>query len=556
MARSEVARKDAKRPRRAHSIVWLDLGDLGAFLHADDPMKTWQDHGLGLLRTIMHENGVVTDLVSTRRCRSWEQVQRELAGYDVCLMNVRSSSFADARHAAGLFKQVNPEGVVIVGGMHASVALGDMEAVEAFDHICRGPGEGVIVDLAKHPAAFPRVVDGIGAKSMAEWPRIDRTLWPKPRVGLLRRILGRSVWPLEADPGIGWGESPVASVLTSRVCPWHCAFCNENSYISKIGRRSVDAVIEELNVLDRRYGIRSVVIHDSMFFQNPKWLEEWLAKYPTRANAAWPYWAAARADTVRRWPELFEALVRETNWHTVSIGFESGSERVLRLLNKECTAEDNYFAIDLLNRVGDDMERRGEAAPQFFSNIMLGIPGETHEDAFDTMAMARYTKRLIFSLAFYAPYPGSALGYQLIAEGKSLMSKENYTRSPGDEKVVGVDYGFYRDLLNGKYDGEVDARLAQVRSSREVARRRGDSSVMSLPAFRPPHALYLFDMKDGKKKLGYGESPEDALEVLSMRLTDAEMGEIVRDEWVKVDQREMQLVVPSLGASAHLADTA
>jgi hypothetical protein len=116
----------------------------------------------------------------------------------------------------------------------------------------------------------------------------------------------------------------------------------------------VDQVIDELNFLDRKYGVGSVVIHDSMFFQNPKWLKEWIEKYP-RKTKRWTYWAAGRADTVRQWPDLFEALVRETNWRTISIGFESGSDRMLRLLNKECTEEDNYFAIDLVNRIGDDL---------------------------------------------------------------------------------------------------------------------------------------------------------------------------------------------------------
>lgn len=98
---------------------------------------------------------------------------------------------------------------------------------------------------------------------------------------------------------------------------------------------------------------------------------------------------------------------------------------------------------------------------------MLGIPGETPEDAFKTMRMVKYTKRIMPSISFYAPYPGSALGYQLIAEGKSRMSKENYHRYPDDEKVIGVDYKFYRDLLAGKYDKEVNAGLAQVRQARK-----------------------------------------------------------------------------------------
>ncbi|HRA68786.1 MAG TPA: radical SAM protein, partial [Caldilinea sp.] len=151
-----------------------------------------------------------------------------------------------------------------------------------------------------------------------------------------------------------------------------------------------------------------------------------------------------------------EALIRETNWRTISIGFESGSDRMLRLLNKECTEEDNYFAIDLVNRIGDDLEAKGEQPPKFWSNIMLGIPGEQPEDAFKTMRMLKQMKRVFPSIAFYAPYPGSALGNQLIAEGKSLMSKENYHRFPDDEKVKGVNYQFYRELLAGKYDAEIN----------------------------------------------------------------------------------------------------
>jgi radical SAM superfamily enzyme YgiQ (UPF0313 family) len=226
-----------------------------------------------------------------------------------------------------------------------------------------------------------------------------------------------------------------------------------------MGRRPVDAIIDELNELDDTYGVGSVVIHDSMFFQNPKWLREWIDKYPKRANKLWPYWAAARADTVRQWPDLFEALVRETNWNLVSIGFESGSDRVLRLLNKECTEDDNYFAIDLLQRIGDDMEAQGLEAPKFWTNLMLGIPGETREDAFKTMRMVRYMRRAIPSISYYAPYPGSALGNQLIAEGKSLMSKENYHRYPDDEKLKGIDYAFYKELLSGKFDAEVEAGM-------------------------------------------------------------------------------------------------
>lgn len=448
-------------PTPSSKILWLDLGDLGDLVNPAGPHEQWQDHGLGLLRTILHQNGVMTDLFSTRQCTTWDEVKRKLAGYDMLIMNVRSYTFPVAYRSAQLFKEVNPHGLILTGGMHATVALDEMESIAHFDKIVQGPGENLIADLVKNPHDFPRVIMGVGAKSMADWPMIDRTLWPKPAS---RKLARKFNWPLE--PECGWGPPPVVTLLTSRVCPWQCVFCNENSYIPNMGRRPVDMVIDELNYLDRKYGVGSLVIHDSMFFQNPTWLEEWVEKYPRKANKVWPYWAAARADTVRQWPDLFEALVRETRWDTVSIGFESGSDRVLKILNKECTEEDNYFTIDLLTRIGDDMERRGQKPPVFWSNIMLGIPGETPEDAFKTMRMVKYTKRILPSISFYAPYPGSALGHQLIAEGKSLMSKENYHRFPDDEKVKGVDYQFYRDLLAGKYDAEVNRGLAQVRQER------------------------------------------------------------------------------------------
>ncbi|MCB0056100.1 MAG: radical SAM protein, partial [Caldilineaceae bacterium] len=150
------------------------------------------------------------------------------------------------------------------------------------------------------------------------------------------------------------------------------------------------------------------------------------------------------------------------------IGFESGSDRILQLLNKECTEEDNYFAIDLVNRVGDELEAKGEQPPKFWSNIMLGIPGETPEDAFKTMRMLKRMKRVFPSISYYAPYPGSALGFQLIAEGKSMMSNDNYHRFPDDEKVKGVDYQFYRELLAGKYDDEINRGMERSDRGAEV----------------------------------------------------------------------------------------
>ncbi len=68
-----------------------------------------------------------------------------------------------------------------------------------------------------------------------------------------------------------------------------------------------------------------------------------------------------------------------------------------------------------------------------------------------------------------------------------------------------------------------------------------------MSSFSNPHYMYLFEMTNGKQKLAYGASPEDALEILSYRLTPAEMALIIPDQFKKISQRKMQEHIDNLG---------
>ena len=68
-----------------------------------------------------------------------------------------------------------------------------------------------------------------------------------------------------------------------------------------------------------------------------------------------------------------------------------------------------------------------------------------------------------------------------------------------------------------------------------------------MSSFSNPHYMYLFDLKNGKKKLAYGQSPDDALEILRLRLSEQEMSEVVTDQYIKISQRELQQHVRELG---------
>jgi len=68
-----------------------------------------------------------------------------------------------------------------------------------------------------------------------------------------------------------------------------------------------------------------------------------------------------------------------------------------------------------------------------------------------------------------------------------------------------------------------------------------------MSSFDHPTNMYLFKMKNGKNKLAYGESPEDALAILRMRLTDEEMAQIIPDQVTKFHPRQLQKFTDDLG---------
>ena len=60
------------------------------------------------------------------------------------------------------------------------------------------------------------------------------------------------------------------------------------------------------------------------------------------------------------------------------------------------------------------------------------------------------------------------------------------------------------------------------------------------------NSIYLFEMKNNKKKLAYGKTPEDALAILSLRLTTKEMGQIVQDKYRRVKRKDIFYYVDQL----------
>jgi hypothetical protein len=68
-----------------------------------------------------------------------------------------------------------------------------------------------------------------------------------------------------------------------------------------------------------------------------------------------------------------------------------------------------------------------------------------------------------------------------------------------------------------------------------------------MSSFNHPHHLYLFAMQNGKKKLAYGATPEEAYENLKLRLAEAEMRGILKEHYEAITQRELHKHVQELG---------
>ncbi len=73
--------------------AWPDNCDPGVVLKRSGVREQRQEHGMGLLRTILRDSGVATNLLSLRLLLSWRELAKGLAGCDVLLMNFRSCTF-------------------------------------------------------------------------------------------------------------------------------------------------------------------------------------------------------------------------------------------------------------------------------------------------------------------------------------------------------------------------------------------------------------------------------------------------------------------------------
>jgi radical SAM superfamily enzyme YgiQ (UPF0313 family) len=319
----------------------------------------------------------------------------------VCITYVTHS----ARHAGRMARRVK-EALgcpVLGGGAHVSTLPTTLE--EGFDLGCVGEGEETFadlirlyqstgrfdpVDLAKVPGIIYRDGDGILQKS-GKRPFIqDLDSIPHPD----RSIFGDK-WN---KPQLEW------QMMTTRGCPYDCSFC---SVIVQWGQRyrchSEEYVIDELEQLVESGPARVVHFYDDLFTVKRQRVLKILSMMRERGlHEGRQFTCFVRSNLIDE--EMMEAFA-STHFNILNVGFESGSDEVLELMNKQAADLSRHReAVDLARKYG----------VRFSSCFILGSEGEKRDDIVKTFQFVRESAD-VFHEVHFTPlmvFPGTPVWEQ------------------------------------------------------------------------------------------------------------------------------------------------
>ena len=145
---------------------------------------------------------------------------------------------------------------------------------------------------------------------------------------------------------------PFATMVTTRGCPWHCGYCSQ-VYSEKLRFRDPILVVDEMEYLVKTYGIREIVMFDETFTIGKKRMRK-LSEEILRRNLQVKFNIRARVDTVDR--EVLQ-LLKRAGLRSIHMGVEAGTDRVLKIMNKQITREQTERAFRIAREVG--IETRG-----------------------------------------------------------------------------------------------------------------------------------------------------------------------------------------------------
>jgi len=302
---------------------------------------------------------------------------------------------------------------IVLGGIHPTLFPEEMLKNRDIDFVVMGEGEKTLNELV-HAVDNNEIskVDGIayrenektvinGSRAMIdnldELPRpafakVDMNFYLQPNLHLIRGIPIKGFY-----------------IFTSRGCPYRCRFCvNKNIFGRRIRYRNPSEVVDEIEYLYNRYRIDGFYLYDDTFGVKKSHAVEFCNELiKRRLPLIWG--CETRVNLVNE--DLLVKLKR-AGCVQLDFGIETGSERLLKLLQKDITTDEVRRAIKLCKKYGI----------RVFSNFMVNLPTETLEDVDTTISFADEIKSDISIFNITCPFPGTDIQTYL----KEPISVDDY----------------------------------------------------------------------------------------------------------------------------------
>jgi anaerobic magnesium-protoporphyrin IX monomethyl ester cyclase len=292
---------------------------------------------------------------------------------------------------------------IIWGGIHPSLIPEQCIREDYIDIVVVGEGEITFVELAEHikknkglDIKTLKHIQGIAFKAASDYvitaprPKIENLDDYKIDWSLID--LGKYIYKVKH-----WGGKKLLYYITSRGCPYGCTFCYNLKFNPNRTWRahSTGHVIKEINSFKDQYGIEAITFHDDNFFANPKRAFEILDAIQLN------WWGEARISSIN---EKFAERLVQSKCHSLFFGWESGSDRILKLMNKDLTVDQTFNAVKILSKY-----------PQISVSGMaiIGVPTETWAEIKTTIdtaiKLSDIHPNLVLNLATFLPFPGTPM---------------------------------------------------------------------------------------------------------------------------------------------------
>ncbi|MGQ3684860.1 MAG: B12-binding domain-containing radical SAM protein [Candidatus Loosdrechtia sp.] len=351
---------------------------------------------------------------------------------DIVGITVMTPKVASAYTVARLVKKYNKNCYVVFGGPHAALKADEiMKNTEDVDFVINGEGELALPELLNILNTPDKTVCNTNSNSSAQ-PGAGSIQGISHRSGntIVHNTVKKFVEDLdcllfpdrEALSGSAvYTSEDMGLLMGSRGCPYHCSYCATQIWTRKVRYRSLTNIMEEIVQVYNTYGTRQFTFKDDSFtIQRKRVLEfcDMLLSKGIKIN--WD--CNTRIDLVDS--ELLRTMKR-AGCNSIKVGIESGSKRILALMDKGITLEKIKESARLFRKEGI----------HWTAYFMMGVPTETKEDIKKTLELLYAVKPCFASIGVYEPFPGTRLfdiGVETGLLRKEMSYNDFFTRLPSD----------------------------------------------------------------------------------------------------------------------------